>query len=252
MLTIGRGGREHALAWRLAKSPSVEKSFVAPGNPGTAADAINVPIPEDDVAEILRFCKREKIDLAVIGPEAPLVAGLADALRAAGVAVFGPSKDAAELEGSKIFCKRFLRKANIPTAEFHVFTEMEQVENYLDNRPGPCVVKADGLAAGKGAIVCDTERHAHAAAVRMLVDKEFGKAGEQILIEERLEGPEVSILALTDGKSILTLEACQDFKRALDGDKGPNTGGMGAICPNPRVDAALVAKIEKEALLPTV
>ena len=252
ILVIGQGGREHALVWKLAQSPRVEKVYCAPGNAGTDADGQNVRLPEDDHREIIHFCQRERVGLVVIGPEAPLVSGLADSLRAAGILTFGPSQNAALLEGSKVFCKRLLRKANVPTGDFHVFSDIAAVETYLEAHPGPCVVKADGLAAGKGAIVCDDEVSALAAARRMLVDHEFGDAGAKILIEERLEGQEASLLAITDGRTILPLEPCQDHKRAYDGDQGPNTGGMGAYCPTPIVDDALRDMVEREVLVPTV
>lgn len=252
VLVVGQGGREHALVWKLANSSKVTRVYCAPGNAGTAIDGENVSIPEHDHSELAHFCRKEKIRLAVIGPEQPLVDGLADTLRAAGVGVFGPSKLAAQLEGSKIFCKRLLRKAHVPTADFRVFDRLEDVQAYVEAFDGPCVVKADGLAAGKGAIVCDNGQAAVAAAKRMLIDREFGSAGDQILIEEMLTGPEVSVLAITDGSTILTLEACQDHKRAFDNDQGPNTGGMGAYCPAPILDEQLLAQVESQILVPVV
>jgi phosphoribosylamine--glycine ligase len=252
ILVVGQGGREHALVWKLRKSPKVREIYCAPGNAGTAADAKNVPIADDDIRELVRFARQERIDLAVIGPEAPLVAGLSDELRREGILVFGPSKDAALLEGSKIFCKRLLRKAKVPTADFQVFRDMQAVDAYLEAHPGPCVVKADGLAAGKGAIVCDNEQAARAAAQRMLVQREFGDAGDEILIEERLEGQEASVLAITDGTTIAMLDACQDHKRAFDNDQGPNTGGMGAYCPAPLVTPELLSEVERNVLIPVV
>ncbi|MGL4461497.1 MAG: phosphoribosylamine--glycine ligase, partial [Planctomycetia bacterium] len=252
MLVIGQGGREHALAWKLKQSRKVTKVFVAPGNAGTAADAVNVPVAEDDVLELTRLCRKEAIELAVVGPEGPLAAGVADALRVAGVPTFGPGKAGAELEASKVYCKHFLRRGNIPTADFRVFLDMKSVLTYLEAKPGPCVVKADGLCAGKGAIVCDDADQAREAAERMLLRKEFGAAGKQILIEERLVGPEVSVLAITDGKTIVTLPSCQDHKRALDGDQGLNTGGMGAYSPAPLLTPALAAEVERSILIPTL
>lgn len=252
ILVVGQGGREHALVWKLRKSPKVREIFCAPGNAGTALDAKNVPIADTDIRELTRFAKQERIDLAVIGPEAPLVAGLADHLRQEGILVFGPSKDAALLEGSKIFCKRLMRKAKVPTADFHVFRDMAAVDAYLEAHPEPCVVKADGLAAGKGAIVCDNAPAARAAAERMLVAGEFGEAGSEILIEERLQGQEASVLAITDGSTIAMLDACQDHKRAFDNDQGPNTGGMGAYCPTPIVTSELLAEVESKVLIPVV
>ncbi|QDU59342.1 Phosphoribosylamine--glycine ligase [Planctomycetes bacterium Pan216] len=252
LLVIGQGGREHALVWKLSTSPKVEKVFCLPGNAGTANDGTNVAIPQDNHAEIIRFCQRERITFVIIGPEAPLVAGLADDLREAGIGVFGPSAKAAELEGSKVFCKQLMRKANVPTADFHVFDDLESAEAYLEAHQAPCVVKADGLAAGKGVIICDNAEEALAACKSMLVEDQFGKAGSRILIEERLVGQEASILAITDGKTIVPLETSQDFKRAYDDDQGPNTGGMGAYSPAPLVDDAMMSRIEQEVFIPIV
>ena len=252
VLVLGRGGREHALAWKLKNSPSVSAVFCAPGNSGTALDAVNADVEEDDPKEILRLCKREQIDLVVVGPEAPLAAGIADQLRAGGMTVCGPSKEAAQLEGSKVFAKRLMKAARVPTAAFHVFTNVNDVEEYLASHLEPCVVKADGLAAGKGVVVCNGAHEALKAAGRMLDEGEFGAAGATVLVEERLTGVEASVFALVDGQNILTLEPCHDYKRALDGDQGPNTGGMGAVCPTPRMNAELLAAVEREILVPVV
>lgn len=252
VLVIGHGGREHALAWKLSRSPSVSKVFVAQGNWGTAEVATNVAIPETDHRELIRFCQKERIDLVVIGPEAPLVAGLADDFRQAGIPALGPSKEAARLEGSKVFCKRLLQKAKVPTPPFQVFNDMEAVEIFLSEHLGPCVVKADGLAAGKGAIVCDNSDQAREAAARMLIAREFGPAGDQILIEERLTGQELSVLALTDGRTISVLEPCQDHKRLKDDDQGPNTGGMGAYCPASLLSPDDLRRVETDILIPTL
>lgn len=252
VLVVGQGGREHALAWKLKQSPKVREVFCAPGNAGTDEDVQNVAIADSDSAELVRFCRKSKIDLAVVGPEGPLCAGLADTLRAEGIAVFGPTKEAAELEGSKVFCKQLLQKAKIPTASFRIFDDFERFTEYVNANPGPCVVKADGLAAGKGAIVCDHDEEALAAGHRILVDREFGRAGDRLIVEERLTGQEVSVLALTDGAAILPLPACQDHKAAYDGDKGPNTGGMGAYCPAPVLTEELMAQVEREVLIPVV
>jgi phosphoribosylamine--glycine ligase len=252
VLVVGRGAREHAIAWKLSSSPSVGAVYCAPGNSGTAADAQNVAIEEDDARELTRFCKRERIDLCVVGPEAPLVAGLADHLRAEGLTVFGPSKDAAQLEGSKVFAKRMMKAARVPTAAFHVFNRLADVEEYLASHLEPSVVKADGLAAGKGVVVCNGAHEALMAAKRMLDEGEFGSAGATVLVEERLTGVEASVFALVDGQNILTLEPCHDYKRAFDGDQGPNTGGMGAVCPTPRLDANTLAEIERDILVPIV
>ena len=260
VLVIGGGGREHALAWKISQSPRVETVFVAPGNAGTAADATNIPIAVDDHDSIVNFATdvSNAIELVVVGPEIPLVAGLADRLDDAGVAVFGPSKVAAELEGSKVFCKEILHTANIPTASYQKFRTAEQASRFIQSRysepgePVPVVVKADGLAAGKGVIVCSTKHDAMNAIQRIAGDKEFGAAGNQLIIEERLVGQEVSVLAITDGETIVTLPPAQDHKPAFDGDKGPNTGGMGAYCPAPVIDEDELEKVERLILVPIV
>ena len=258
VLVVGNGGREHALAWKLGQSPKVDKVFVAPGNAGTAQDAENVDLAATDIPGLIQFAKEQSIDLTVIGPEAPLVAGLADAMNAEGLKVFGPSQAAAELEGSKVFCKNLLHTANIPTASYQTFRNGEDAERYIKDRysepnePVHVVVKADGLAAGKGVIVCDTRDEALEAIDRIASRREFGEAGNELIIEEKLVGPEASVLAITDGETILTLPAAQDHKPAHDGDTGPNTGGMGAYCPTPVVDEDLMRKIESDVLVPVV
>ena len=258
VLVVGNGGREHALAWKLGHSPRVDKVYVAPGNAGTARDAENVDIAATDIPGLIQFAKNKAIDLTVIGPEAPLVAGLADAMDKAGLKVFGPSQAAAELEGSKVFCKNLLHTANIPTASYQTFRSGEDAERYIKDRyaepnePVHVVVKADGLAAGKGVIVCDTRNEALEAIDRIASRREFGEAGNELIIEEKLVGPEASVLAITDGETILTLPAAQDHKPAHDGDIGPNTGGMGAYCPTPVVDEDLMSKIEADVLVPVV
>jgi phosphoribosylamine--glycine ligase len=258
VLVVGNGGREHALAWKLGQSPRVDKVFVAPGNAGTAQDAENVDLAATDIPGLIEFAKNQSIDLTVIGPEAPLVAGLADAMDAEGLKVFGPSQAAAELEGSKVFCKNLLHTANIPTASYQTFRTGEDAERYIKDRytepnePVHVVVKADGLAAGKGVIVCDTRHEALEAIDRIASRREFGSAGNELIIEEKLVGPEASVLAITDGETILTLPAAQDHKPAHDGDTGPNTGGMGAYCPTPVVDEDLMTKIEADVLVPVV
>jgi phosphoribosylamine--glycine ligase len=258
VLVVGNGGREHALAWKLGQSPKVDKVFVAPGNAGTAEDAENVDVAATDIPGLIQFAKEQSIDLTVIGPEAPLVAGLADAMNAEGLKVFGPSQAAAELEGSKVFCKNLLHTANIPTASYQTFRNGEDAERYIKDRyaepqePVHVVVKADGLAAGKGVIVCDTRDEALEAIDRIASRREFGEAGNELIIEEKLVGPEASVLAITDGETILTLPAAQDHKPAHDGDTGPNTGGMGAYCPTPVVDEDLMRKIESDVLVPVV
>ncbi|MDB4557765.1 phosphoribosylamine--glycine ligase, partial [bacterium] len=231
---------------------------VAPGNAGTARDAENVDIAATDIPGLIQFATDKAIDLTVIGPEAPLVAGLADAMDNAGLKVFGPSQAAAELEGSKVFCKNLLHTANIPTASYQTFRNAEDAERYIKDRyaephePVNVVVKADGLAAGKGVVVCDTREEALEAIDRIASRREFGEAGKELIIEEKLVGPEASVLAITDGETILTLPAAQDHKPAHDGDTGPNTGGMGAYCPTPVVDEDLMTKIEADVLVPVV
>jgi phosphoribosylamine--glycine ligase len=253
VLVIGQGGREHALAWKLARSPSVTRVFCAPGNAGTAAEAQNIDLPADDFARLVKFAKTECIDLTVVGPEAPLVAGIADAFDKEGLRVFGPSKLAAELEGSKAFSKEVMRQANVPTADYRVFDDPATAIAYVEDRSEqPLVVKADGLAAGKGVAVCANRAETIAAINTMMVERAFGPAGARIVIEECLAGQEASILAVVDGKNILTLEACQDHKPAWDDDKGPNTGGMGAYSPAPIVTPEALDRIIEKILVPTV
>lgn len=258
VLIIGNGGREHALAWKIKQSPRVTDVFVAPGNAGTARDAINVPILAEDIAGLIKFAKAEKIGLTVVGPEAPLALGVVDAFESEKLRIFGPSQAASQLESSKAFCKNLLRQADVPTADFQVFRDPDDAMRFIKGRfPGerdrcPVVVKADGLAAGKGVIVCKRRDDALEAIDRISRRREFGKAGSQMIIEERLEGPEASVLAITDGRTILPLPPAQDHKPAFDGDTGPNTGGMGAYCPTPIVDDALMAWIEEHVLVPTV
>ena len=258
VLVIGNGGREHALAWKISQSPRVTEVYVAPGNAGTAIDATNVPIPVTDQEGLLEFAKANSIDLTVVGPEAPLVDGLVDQFEQHGLKVFGPSKAAAELEGSKVFCKNLLHTANIPTATYQSFRTAEEATRYVKERyPEPddaaaVVVKADGLAAGKGVIVCDSRTEALEAIDRIAERKEFGAAGNELIIEEKLVGMEASVLAITDGETIITLPAAQDHKPAYDGDLGPNTGGMGAYCPTPIVNEAMMEGIEADVLVPVV
>jgi phosphoribosylamine--glycine ligase len=258
VMVIGSGGREHALAWKIAQSPRVDRVFVAPGNAGTAEDAENVDIRVDDFSGLLKFAAQNQIGLTVVGPEAPLAMGLVDAFQDAGQRVFGPSQAAAQLEASKVFCKNLLHHADVPSAEYHVFRNADEAIRFVkdrydeDQHDVPVVVKADGLAAGKGVIVCSSRKEALEAIQRVGVDREFGDAGRQIVIEERLDGEEASVLAITDGKTIVTLPPAQDHKPAFDGDKGPNTGGMGAYCPTPKVDSNMLGWIEEHVLVPTV
>ena len=253
VLVIGSGGREHALAWKIAQSPRADRVWVAPGNAGTLHDAENVDLPIDDFAQIIQFAQQNRVGLTVVGPEAPLAGGLIDALEEAGIPAFGPTRGAAQLEASKVFCKQILRRADVPTAEHRTFRDAESAIHFLKTQEErPWVVKADGLAAGKGVIVCETMEEAIDAVQRIALDKAFGTAGDALVIEEKLHGQEASILAITDGRTLVTLPSAQDHKPALDGDTGPNTGGMGAYSPTPLIDAAAQAKIEEQILVPTV
>ncbi|MSR55842.1 MAG: phosphoribosylamine--glycine ligase [Gemmataceae bacterium] len=253
VLVIGKGGREHALVWKLAQSPRVERVFCAPGNPGTGMDGTNVPIEIHEFEKLIRFAKGEKIGLTVVGPEEPLVNGIVDAFQKEGLRVFGPRQSAARIEGSKVFCKQLMRHADVPTAEFKIFDHSEPAKYWVETREYPVVVKADGLAAGKGVIVCNTSEDAKKAIDRVMVQEEFGRqAGRQAVIEKRLEGEELSVLALVGGRSIFPLPPTQDHKSLNDGDQGPNTGGMGAYCPAPKGTPELMAKIESEVFVPIV
>lgn len=251
VLLIGSGGREHALAWKLLKSPRLEKLFVAPGNGGTQNIACNVALDVENHGSVIEFCRSEQIDLIIVGPEAPLVAGIADDLRDAGFDVFGPSGQAAQLEGSKAFTKILCDEMNIPTAAYAKFEAKEPALAYLREKGTPIVIKADGLAAGKGVTVAMTQEEAKAA-IENCFSGAFGKAGEEVVIEEFLDGEEVSIFAISDGKKFVTLASAQDHKRAFAGDKGPNTGGMGAYSPAPIVDEKLLKQIETEIIAPTI
>jgi phosphoribosylamine--glycine ligase len=253
VLVIGKGGREHALVWKIAQSPRVDQVFCAPGNAGTAADAVNVPIEAGDVDALLKYVKKQAIDLTVVGPEDPLAAGMVDAFQKEGRRIFGPSKQAAALEASKVFAKKLMRHADVPTSEFRVCDHPDVAKHYIETREYPVVVKADGLAAGKGVIVCNSTQEALAAIDRIMIREEFGlAAGRNVVIEKRLEGSELSIQALVSGRAIVPLEPTQDHKAAFDGDTGPNTGGMGAYCPAPLGTPELLAEIESTILVPTV
>ncbi|MBR1647695.1 MAG: phosphoribosylamine--glycine ligase [Selenomonadaceae bacterium] len=250
VLLIGGGGREHALAWKISQSPRLKKMFAVPGSPGIKNFAECVEnISIDDNAALVEFAKTHAIDLVVVGPEAPLVNGLVDALKSAGIKSFGCTRDAAQIEGSKIFAKCLMKKYNIPTAEFEVFDEPDAAKNYIRQKGAPIVVKADGLAAGKGVIVAQTLDEALTAVDEM---KNFGTAGSKIVVEEFMDGQEASVLALTDGETILPLKAAQDHKRVDDGDKGLNTGGMGAYAPAPIVDEKISAQVTEKILQPTI
>ena len=244
ILVIGSGGREHALVWKIAQSQRVTKLFCAPGNPGIAELAECVPIPAADVDGLLDFATRERIDLTVVGPEAPLCAGIADSFQSQGLRVFGPTKRAAQLEGSKVFSKQILLKYNVPTAAAAVFDAASDARAHLRKVGAPIVVKADGLAAGKGVIVASSISEAEQAIAEIMEQKIFGAAGAQVILEECLRGEELSVMALVDGKSFRTLASAQDHKRALDGDRGPNTGGMGAYSPTPLLNDDLNKQVD--------
>ncbi len=251
VLVVGSGGREHALAWKLARDGA--EVLVAPGNAGTAAVAENVAVAADDIPGLVALARDRGIDLTVVGPEAPLVAGIVDAFTAAGLRIFGPSAEAAQLEGSKIFCKKMLHRGDVPTAMFREFRSAAAARSFLEEREdAPVVIKADGLAAGKGVFVCGDRAAALEAVATLADDPQFAHARAGILVEERLDGIEVSVMAITDGRTIVTLPPLQDHKAAHDGDTGPNTGGMGAYCPTPFVDDTLLAEIEARILVPTV
>ena len=253
VLVIGKGGREHALVWKLKQSARAEKVFCAPGNAGTALDGINVPIDATEFEKVTRFCKKEQIGLAIVGPEDPIALGLTDHLRKHGINVFGPSKDAARIESSKVWAKLLMRHADVPTAEFRIFDHPDPARTYVETRDYAVVVKADGLAAGKGVIVCKDVVESKKAIQRIMVNDEFGpKAGRQIIVEKRLDGEEISILALVSGRTILLLPPCQDHKAVSDGDLGPNTGGMGAYCPAPVGTPELLKLAESEVFVPIV
>ena len=252
ILVIGEGGREHALCWKLAQSPAVARVFCAPGNGGTGTVAANVAIASGDIDALLSFARDEEIDLTVVGPEAPLVAGIVDRFRAAGLPVFGPSAAAARLEGSKAFAKQFMARHHIPTAAYATFTELEPALAYVRAQGAPIVVKASGLAAGKGVIVAQTVAEAEAAVRTIMAERLFGDAGAEVVIEECLVGEECSVLAITDGTDLFTLPAAQDHKAIGEGDTGPNTGGMGAYCPAPILTSALATRVERKILRPVV
>jgi len=249
LLVIGSGGREHCLVWKLSQSSLVDKIYCAPGNGGTTN---NVDIGVNDIEGLLNFVLKEKIDLTVVGPETPLVEGIVDQFKAKGLKIFGPNKDLARLEGSKIFAKELMQKYSIPTANFKVFTSTLPAKAYIEKRGTPLVVKADGLAAGKGVFVCSSVKAAQEAIDLIMLKKEFGASGDRVIIEDCFEGEETSILVFTDGETIIPLVASQDHKRAFDRDNGPNTGGMGAYAPAPLVNAELFEKIMDKIFTPLI
>jgi phosphoribosylamine--glycine ligase len=252
VLVVGSGGREHALAWRLAQSPRVHRVFVAPGNGGTAREPGLKNLPITDLAALADFARDEQIAFTVVGPEAPLAAGIVDLFRERGLRIFGPTRAAAQLESSKVFAMAFLKRHGIPTAEYETFTDAAAAHEYVQRRGAPIVVKADGLAAGKGVVVAATPEEAHAAIDAMLIDNRMGSAGARVVIEEFLRGEEASFIVLVDGRNVLALASSQDHKRLLDGDTGPNTGGMGAYSPAPVVTPDIHARVLREIVMPTV
>jgi len=252
LLVIGSGGREHAIAWRLAQSPRVQKVFVAPGNGGTAGEDGLENVPVTAIPSLVEFARREEVAFTVVGPEAPLADGVVDAFRASGLRIFGPSRAAARLESSKDFAKDFMVRHRIPTAKYQTFTDAAAAHAYIDREGAPIVVKADGLAAGKGVVVAVSTEEAHRAIDLMLAGNTFGEAGARVVIEECLTGEEASFIVMVDGEHILPLATSQDHKRLLDGDRGPNTGGMGAYSPAPVVTPELHAKILREVIRPVV
>ena len=251
VLILGSGGREHALAWKIAQSPKVNKIYCAPGNAGTASVAENIDISPDNIQALLNFALIKGIGLTVVGPEQPLVKGIADSFEESGLRVFGPSQRAAEIEGSKVFCKDLMKKYGIPTARYESFNSLDQVKLFT-KEDEPVVVKASGLASGKGVVLCRNGKEARSAIQSIMQGKVFGNAGDQVVIEEFLTGQEVSLLAFTDGKTILPLESAQDHKAAFDDDKGPNTGGMGAYSPAPIFTDELKKKVVDDIMIPTV
>ncbi|MEN6306119.1 MAG: phosphoribosylamine--glycine ligase [Anaerohalosphaeraceae bacterium] len=252
VLLVGSGGREHAIAWKLSQSKKLRKLYIAPGNPGTAQYGENVAISDTDVPALVAFAKSKKINLAVIGPEDPLSAGIVDEMEKAGIMAFGPSGAAAQIEADKAFSKQIMRSNSIPTAEGRTFDKFEDAKAFIATRDEPVVVKAAGLAKGKGVFVCDDPSEAILAAERIMLDKLFGDAGKTVVVEDKLLGQEASILAFVDGKSIYVMESAQDHKPIGDGDTGDNTGGMGAYSPAPIVSDAMMNQIIREVLIPTV
>lgn len=252
ILVIGSGGREHALVWKIAQSRHANRIYCAPGNAGIAKIAECVPISSTDIKSLYAFAKDKDIGLTVVGPEAPLVLGIVDTFKSKGLRIFGPTRFAAQLEGSKAFSKKIMQKYAIPTAEAGIFTDPEKAISYVRAMGAPIVVKADGLAAGKGVIVCSNEGEAQDAIDRIMTRRVFGEAGSTVVIEECLVGEEASFLAFSDGTTVIPMPPSQDHKRALDGDSGPNTGGMGAYSPVPAVDASMQERIMREVMLPVV
>ena len=251
VMVVGGGGREHAIIKKIKKSPKVSQIYALPGNGGIAADATCVNIGATDLERIVEFAKENQIEFAVVAPDDPLVLGLVDLLKAEGIPCFGPEKKAAIIEGSKAFSKELMKKYGIPTAEYAIFEDMQKALDYLDSCKIPVVVKADGLALGKGVIIAETLDEAKKAVRDMMEDKVFGESGSRVVIEEFLTGPEVSVLSFTDGKTLIPMVSSMDHKRALDGDKGLNTGGMGTVAPNPYYTEEIARRCEEEIFRPT-
>jgi len=252
VLVVGGGGREHALVWKLSQSPRVTEIYCAPGNAGIARLAACVHISAEDIPSLLAFAREKAVDLTLVGPEAPLTAGIVDEFQAAGLKIFGPSRAAAEIEGSKVFAKDIMAKYNIPTARYAVFTDPAEASAYIQKTGVPCVLKADGLAAGKGVIIANDMQTALAAVRSIMVDRDFGEAGTRLVVEECLTGEEVSILAFTDGDTVVPMVSSQDHKRAFDNDQGPNTGGMGAYAPAPVYTPEVARRAMEEILVPMI
>ncbi len=252
LLVIGSGGREHALAWKLARSPRISRVYVAPGNAGTAREDGLANVAASSIPELIEFAKKEAVVFTVVGPETPLAEGVVDAFRATGLKIFGPTQAAARLESSKEFAKSFMQRHGIPTAAYAAFSDAAPAHEYIDRQGAPIVIKADGLAAGKGVVVAMSAAEAHAAVDGMLTEKKMGAAGARVVIEEFLEGEEASFIVLADGRHVLALATSQDHKRLLDGDRGPNTGGMGAYSPAPVVTPAIHARVMREVIQPVI
>lgn len=252
ILVVGSGGREHALCWKIAQSPKCEKLYAAPGNGGISEIAEIVNIDADDVDGLVKFAKEKRIDLTVVGPEAALVKGIVDRFEGEGLRIFGPTKKLAALEGSKVFAKNLMKRLGVPTADFKVFDDFDDAVKFVETRPMPVVIKADGLAAGKGVIICKTRDAAKAALNKIMVESAFGASGKQVIIEDCLVGEEASIIVISDGKTAIPLASSQDHKRVFDGDKGQNTGGMGAYSPAPLVTDELLKKVMDAVIYPVV
>lgn len=252
VLVIGSGGREHTLVWKLAKSPKVKKIYCAPGNGGIAKQAELVDIKQDDVEGLLKFAKAEKIDLVIVGPEIPLALGIVDLFQSEGIRIFGPTKELAKIESSKVFAKELMRKYNVPTADFKIFKDSEEAKDYVRTKGTPIVIKADGLAFGKGVIVAKEKEEALGAIANIMDFKLFGSAGDMVIIEDCLQGEEVSILVVSDGSDFVSLPSSQDHKRIFDEDRGPNTGGMGAYSPAPIVTNDIYEEIKADIITPII